>query len=253
LPNDAGAGPATGVTPIPKALIHVKVSHSKGKSTIDSDHPEKAVTHALLADLFATGDDTLSNGLLVQLAQVAQGEGELTAADLNMIIATIKAIGPRDPMEALLACQMAAIHKAMVNAARRFNRADMLPQYDSTGNQLNKLARTFAAQMEALKRYRSTGEQCIKVQHVTVNQGGQAIVGNVGTRGGGYGKYASQSHAPRESGENERGPALRSDEQAVWSVASRGSTPSHSRRGLSQAGGPSVRSPATTATTVCDS
>jgi hypothetical protein len=25
LPNDAGAGPATGVTPIPKALIHVIV------------------------------------------------------------------------------------------------------------------------------------------------------------------------------------------------------------------------------------
>ena len=44
---------------------------------------------------------------------------------------------------------------------------------------LNKLARTFAAQVEALKRYRSAGEQTIKVQHVTVNDGGQAIVGNV--------------------------------------------------------------------------
>jgi len=44
---------------------------------------------------------------------------------------------------------------------------------------MNKLARTFAAQVEALKKYRSAGEQTIKVQHATVNDGGQAIVGNV--------------------------------------------------------------------------
>lgn len=33
--------------------------------------------------------------------------------------------------------------------------------------------------MEALKRYRSGGEQKVTVQHVSVNEGGQAIVGNV--------------------------------------------------------------------------
>jgi hypothetical protein len=34
-------------------------------------------------------------------------------------------------------------------------------------------------QMEALKRYRTGGEQKVTVQHVTVVEGGQAIVGNV--------------------------------------------------------------------------
>ena len=48
---------------------------------------------------------------------------------------------------------------------------------------LNRLARTFAAQMEALKRYRSKGEQRVYVERVTVNEGGQAIVGPV-THGG---------------------------------------------------------------------
>lgn len=38
--------------------------------------------------------------------------------------------------------------------------------------------------MEALKRYRTGGEQKVTVQHVTVSEGGQAIVGNV-TQGGG--------------------------------------------------------------------
>ena len=33
--------------------------------------------------------------------------------------------------------------------------------------------------MEALKRYRTGGEQKVTVQHVSVNDGGQAIVGDV--------------------------------------------------------------------------
>jgi hypothetical protein len=40
----------------------------------------------------------------------------------------------------------------------------------------NKCARTFASQFEALKKYRSTGEQSIKVRHVNVHDGRQAIV-----------------------------------------------------------------------------
>ena len=39
-------------------------------------------------------------------------------------------------------------------------------------------------QMEALKRYRTGGQQRVIVEHVTVNAGGQAIVGTVMTGGG---------------------------------------------------------------------
>jgi hypothetical protein len=34
-----------------------------------------------------------------------------------------------------------------------------------------------------LKKYHSGGEQRITVQHVTVNDGGQALVGNINTGG----------------------------------------------------------------------
>ena len=34
-------------------------------------------------------------------------------------------------------------------------------------------------QLESLKRYRTGGEQKVVVQHVNVNEGGQAIVGTV--------------------------------------------------------------------------
>ena len=64
-----------------------------------------------------------------------------------------------------------------------------IPQQDSAERAFNKPARTFAAQVEALKRYRSSVEQTVRVEHVTVNEGGQAIVGNVTTGGrGAFGK-----------------------------------------------------------------
>ena len=44
---------------------------------------------------------------------------------------------------------------------------------------LGRLARTFPAQIDALNRYRSHGEPAITVQNVKVEDGGNAIVGNV--------------------------------------------------------------------------
>jgi hypothetical protein len=65
-------------------------------------------------------------------------------------------------------------------------------------NGLTKLTRTYAAQMEALRRYRSGGEQKMTVQHVHVAEGGQAIVGNVNAPAEGVGsrkKSEVQPHA----------------------------------------------------------
>ena len=60
-----------------------------------------------------------------------------------------------------------------------------LAQQDAAERALNKTARTFAAQMDSLKRYRSKGQQLVRVERVTVEDGGQAIVENVGTGGRG--------------------------------------------------------------------
>jgi hypothetical protein len=103
------------------------------------------------------------------------------------MLSMVKGIEPRDQLEAMLAAQMAAVHNATMTFARRLNHVDNIPQQDSAERAFNKLARTFAAQMEALKRYRTGGQQKVTVEHVTVNQGGQAIVGSVSQTGGGAG------------------------------------------------------------------
>ena len=84
----------------------------------------------------------------------------------------------------MLATQMGAIHAATMMMARRLNHVETIPQQDAAERALNKLAWTFATQMEALKCYRTRGQQKVTVELVTVNAGGQAIVGAVEARGG---------------------------------------------------------------------
>src|SRR4051794_36696466 len=55
----------------------------------------------------------------------------------------------------------------------------------------DKLVRSFAALTDALNRHRGKGQQLVRVEHVHVHPGGQAIVGTV-TQGGGGGCQESE-------------------------------------------------------------
>jgi hypothetical protein len=129
--------------------------------------------------------------------RVCRGQGSSEKA-VNFMLAVIKGIEPRDEIEAMLAAQMAAVHMASMTFARRLAHVETIQQQDSASNAFNKLTRTFAAQMSALKDYRSRGEQKMTVQHVHVAEGGQAIVGNVNAPAEGVGarkKSEDQPHA----------------------------------------------------------
>ena len=95
------------------------------------------------------------------------------------MLSVIKGIKPRDQLEVLLASQMAVVHAAVMHISRALADAEYIEERESADRTFNKLARTFAMQLDTLKRYRSGGEQTVNVQHVTVSEGGQAIVNNV--------------------------------------------------------------------------
>ena len=68
---------------------------------------------------------------------------------------------------------MAATHVAAMRFANRLAHAESPQEQDSAERAFNKLTRTFAAQVEALQRYRDVSKQNITVQHMS------AIVQNV--------------------------------------------------------------------------
>src|SRR5258708_8431452 len=162
----------------------LRVTENDGATTICPDHPEPSVGSVLLMEALGTTDPDFLDGILLQLLNCGSRAGKGDERGLNFLLSVIKGVKPRDQVEALLAAQMAAVHAATMTFAWRLARVQTIPQRDSAERAFNKLARTFAAQVEALKRYRSRGDQTVRVEHVTVNEGGQAIVGNVRHGGG---------------------------------------------------------------------
>ena len=144
-----------------------------------SEAAKLEIEYAPIMKVLGTADIDFLIGFLGQIGNAASQGGELETVGVNFMISVIKGIQPRDQVEAMLASQMAAVHMACMTLAGRLARVQDIRQQDSAERAFTKLTRTFAAQMEALKRYRTGGEQKVTVQHVTVSDGGQAIVGNV--------------------------------------------------------------------------
>jgi len=103
--------------------------------------------------------------------------------------ATIKGligIAPKDELEGMMAAQLIAAHNAAMECYRRAMINDQTFEGRRENlSQANKLSRSFTVLLESLNRHRGKGQQKVTVEHVTVNAGGQAIVGSVQPPGGG--------------------------------------------------------------------
>jgi hypothetical protein len=149
------------------------------KGQVTTISPPNFAGQMLLMDALGTGDLDFYQGLFNQLATAGSKGGQVDEHRLNFMLSVLKGVQPRDQLEAMLAAQMAAVHMATMTIAQQLADVENIPQQDSAERAFNKLSRTFTTQMEALKRYRTGGEQKVTVQHVSVAEGGKAIVGNV--------------------------------------------------------------------------
>ncbi|SDR64063.1 hypothetical protein SAMN05519103_09353 [Rhizobiales bacterium GAS113] len=118
-------------------------------------------------------------------------------AQVRAIIGALSGIKPQDEIEGMIVAQMLAAHHAAMEAYRRAMKdGQTFDGRHENLNQANKLSRTHVALVEALNRHRGKGQQRVTVEHVTVNAGGQAIVGSVEAPGGGVQpKSEDQPHA----------------------------------------------------------
>lgn len=105
---------------------------------------------------------------------------------LNIALDGVAALGPRDGMEVMLCSQLVALHGQGMDFLRRAILPDQtIEGVDCNVNRATKMLRTFATMAECLRTYRSGGQQKVTVEHVTVQSGGQAIVGTVNRGVGG--------------------------------------------------------------------
>lgn len=137
----------------------------------------------------ATGTVDIDSGaaLLNQAGNAVPPTGE-PAMHMGFLTSMMTEIAPGGGLEGMLAAQMVTCHNAAMECMRRAH----VDKQTFEGRKQNltfadRFLRTFTAQVEALAKYRGKGQQKVTVEHVHVHQGGQAIVGNVTTGGGGHG------------------------------------------------------------------
>ena len=167
-----------------------------GRLALGSRDGDTASLAVRLADAVGTGSTAFALRQLDRLAGMIPDDNDQPERALNAMLAAVEGIRPETEAEGMLAVQMAATHEAAMTCLARLAHAGTTQTLDITQNAANKLMRTFVMQAEALSKLRRGGEQTVRVEHVHVYQGGQAIVGNVEHRGGGYEKNGHQAHAP---------------------------------------------------------
>ena len=200
----------------PRLQRSPRLKDGEEPGTIMADTADVPLWSARLEKALGVDDPWMAEALMNQAANCVGG-GPAQAP--NVAVASIQSIRPRDGVEAMLAVQMTATHAAALQMLHRAVREQpSFEIYDSLVNRATKLLRTYTMQVEALKRYRSAGEQRVVVQHQHVNvTAEQAAVQVNGTppalRGeGAASKTEERSHEQQLAHASE--PAMRCPEPA---------------------------------------
>ncbi len=151
---------------------------------------------ARFADTCGTSSLDFANRILSDVSRIAPERGNTAdKPDVDAALAIIHGVRPANEIEAMLAAQMAGTHILSMEMMRKARHTDNAVMLDSYNNMAVKLMRTFTGQAEALAKLRRGGEQTVRVEHVHVYDGGQAIVGHVENRGGGADRRCDQPRA----------------------------------------------------------
>lgn len=197
----------------------VAKTDDKGKAEVRSEHADELVAQALQHDALGIVDPGEFTSLIKGVFNFTTGpDGKIDVVTANEAFQLIAGLEPRNTIEALLATQMAAVHLATMDAARRLHRTPLEIEVVAVNSKvMNNLARTFSLQAEAMKKLKGGGQQKVTVEHkhyylapgAIANS--QAILGDV-SQGRGTNETRNQPHEP-EAGVPER-TTVYSDVQA---------------------------------------
>lgn len=187
--------PLKGLEPIPMEIPQGKCPM---KITIEGDNVKSAIFKApydsmerpftsIVKDLTGTADEDIAHELF-ERAALALPKDKSHVSRFNTILQALADSSPKDSIEAKLTLQSTALYSQGMNYLCRAEHAKNLEHSDFYLKSAIKLLRLHNETLEGLCKYRRGGEQRVVVQHVQVNQGGQAIVGSVLNNTGGLNK-----------------------------------------------------------------
>lgn len=134
-----------------------------------------------LRELTGTFGATDPDYAALLLTQLAGAIGKITPNNctaINGAVSAVRDIQPKDPIEAMTAVQIIALHcraMKMLKNAEKTSISDFEQNYLSLAM---RLSRTYKALVDGLRAYRNQGQQKISVEHIYVGSGGQMAIVN---------------------------------------------------------------------------
>lgn len=160
--------------------VSVKIERDDdGKFAMDAPDADTVGWAARVNDAVGGASTAFGQTQLRHLSHVALANPATAQSATNSMLAAVEAVRPDNEVEGMLAVQMAATHQAAMASLGKAVQAGVPEVAEAMGNLANKLMRTYTMQVEALAKLRRGGEQTVRVEHVHVYDGGQAIVGSV--------------------------------------------------------------------------
>jgi hypothetical protein len=162
--------------------VRVKVWRADGK--LAKVHPPDGEAEnwwrRLNKALGTTSSDFVNVSLFQIQAAARSPLGGISELSMNAALAMIEAAAPKDEIEAALAVQMSCTHTAAMAVLAKLDVAFATERRVAAfGSAAARLLRAYAMQVEVLRRLRNGGQQFVRVEHVHVSDGGQAVIGNV--------------------------------------------------------------------------
>jgi hypothetical protein len=140
---------------------------------------------ARLQKALGTSSSAFVNATLLQLQMACRTPyAGISETAVNAALAMIEAAAPRDEIEGALAVQMACTHSAaMVVLSSLGAGGGSDRRVAALASAAARLLKAYAMQVEVLRRLRHGTGQYVRVEHVHIHEGGQAVIGNVMARG----------------------------------------------------------------------
>ena len=129
--------------------------------------------------LGTASSDFVSASLMQLIAAAKLPGGAMSETAVSASLALIETANPQDEVESALLIQMACTHTAAMSVLATFAGRASEQNAPAKASAAARLMRAYATQVEALRRLRNGNSQTVRVEHVHVNEGGQAVIGNV--------------------------------------------------------------------------
>jgi hypothetical protein len=183
MPKASGTASIARKPAAPRVRVKLHRVHANLARSVPPDGDSKAWWGRLKSAL-GTTSSAFVDASLYQLQAAARLPGSgISEIAVNAALAMIEAAGPKDEIEGALAVQMACTHTAAMAVLARLGAGHGSERrVAALGSAAGRLLRAYAMQVETFRRLRRGGDQHIRVEHVHVHAGGQAIVGAVSPR-----------------------------------------------------------------------